>query len=207
MATKSLPNRNPSRKICSVSACPMLVRSRDLCNRHYTMLLRRGTTEPVHRHGVGTTQEDRFWSLVDKTPGFGPQGECWHWTASLTCGYGSFHFNGTRQRAHRISYYLAHHRWPKGFARHTCDNRTCVRPDHLLEGTPQDNVDDMITRKRHRFGERHQFAKLREVNVREILTSTLDAGTLAEKFNIARSTVYDIRRRKIWTHVVVNVEK
>jgi hypothetical protein len=36
---------------------------------------------------------------------------------------------------------------PGYFACHTCDNRCCINPDHLYEGTHMDNVRDMTARK------------------------------------------------------------
>lgn len=34
---------------------------------------------------------------------------------------------------------------------HTCDNRACINIDHLFEGTPKDNIHDMIRKGRHNF--------------------------------------------------------
>jgi HNH endonuclease len=34
------------------------------------------------------------------------------------------------------------------FVCHTCDNGLCINPDHLYVGTPQDNMDDAVARKR-----------------------------------------------------------
>jgi hypothetical protein len=33
---------------------------------------------------------------------------------------------------------------------HHCDNRTCVNPEHIYIGTPQQNMDDMHIRGRWR---------------------------------------------------------
>jgi hypothetical protein len=34
---------------------------------------------------------------------------------------------------------------------HSCDNPACINPDHLREGTPRDNIHDMIAKGRHNF--------------------------------------------------------
>lgn len=34
------------------------------------------------------------------------------------------------------------------YACHHCDNRTCCQPEHLFEGTPSDNVQDMMAKGR-----------------------------------------------------------
>jgi hypothetical protein len=62
-------------------------------------------------------------------------------------------------RAHRISLERKLDRplLPGYFALHTCDNPPCVNPDHLYEGTKQDNNIDIKTR---RPGLRSQSTKL-----------------------------------------------
>lgn len=76
---------------------------------------------------------------------------CWEWqgTRSST-GYGVMHWDGRLTGAHRIAWTLIHEEpIPDGLVvRHTCDNRPCVRPDHLLIGTRADNSRDMVERGR-----------------------------------------------------------
>lgn len=48
---------------------------------------------------------------------------------------------------HRRVYYEATGELPK-VVRHTCDNPRCINPKHLLGGTQQDNMDDMVRRGR-----------------------------------------------------------
>jgi hypothetical protein len=44
--------------------------------------------------------------------------------------------------------------------RHKCDNRKRMNPNHLIPGTPQDNVNDMMERSRHCF---HSKKRAREI--------------------------------------------
>lgn len=102
---------------------------------------------------------ERFWSFVAKGDG------CWEWTGTTSRGYGTLRVgslsNGTRRKilAHRYSLALALGREPVGMVLHHCDNRLCVRPDHLYEGTSSDNMRDAYDRKRivpyDRRGERN----------------------------------------------------
>lgn len=92
--------------------------------------------------------EERFWSHVLKTDG------CWFWTAKINkYGYGEMrigsHADETRRMitAHRLSYIL-HFGEPRDQVLHTCDEPRCVRPDHLYDGTHEDNMRDVRERQR-----------------------------------------------------------
>ena len=97
-------------------------------------------------------RESMFWAHVTKHQG---EDACWEWNAYITTsGYGAL---GTTDSGHREKFY-AHKvsfEWyvgilkPGQMVRHTCDNRPCIRPKHLIPGTHQDNMDDMVERKRH----------------------------------------------------------
>lgn len=88
--------------------------------------------------------EERFWKKVNKTP------DCWEWIRCLSSyGYGKFALNGESITAHRVAFYLEHGRFPEKFLLHKCDNRRCVRPSHLWEGTQADNMHDAIAKGRH----------------------------------------------------------
>ena len=56
---------------------------------------------------------------------------------------------GIRLRAHRFIYETLIGEIPAGkVVRHSCDNRACINPEHLLLGTSYDNSQDMISRNR-----------------------------------------------------------
>lgn len=93
----------------------------------------------------------RFWAKVDRNgPVVRPElGQCWVWTASGRKGYGAFTMDRKIVGAHRVSYMIAYGPVPEGeLIRHKCDNRPCVRPDHLQTGSYMDNTRDMIERDR-----------------------------------------------------------
>lgn len=94
-----------------------------------------------HRGSV----EERYWKKVSKS-------DCWEWTAAKDRqGYGRFKISpdvGTKL-AHHVSLWLRDGEWPKGVVMHTCDNPSCVRPDHLISGaTIGDNNRDMVAKGR-----------------------------------------------------------
>lgn len=109
-----------------------------------------------------------FWAKVRRDP------DCWEWTAATDVGgYGVFQTGHRMSRAHRVSWIIANGPLPEGvLVLHRCDNRRCVRPDHLELGDQQRNVADMDRRGRRargyrvsRRGERHQAAKLSDEQV------------------------------------------
>lgn len=140
---------------------------------------------------------------------------CWEWSGARDAnGYGRLQVGRTSGLAHRVSWELAHGAIPTGqHVLHRCDNRRCVRPDHLFIGVNADNVADRVAKGRSRgpAGTRNAKAKLTEDDVaairRDYRPSPIGrppAGTramaaiLAERYGVTRATIYHIARGWNW---------
>lgn len=142
----------------------------------------------------------RFWDRVDRA------GDCWVWTGSTNKnGYGWFWWNGKNQRSHRVAWELTHGPIESDVkVLHTCDNPTCVNPDHLYPGTDADNMRDKVERGRQTKGEDVNTAKLTRgdvVELREAYASGISMVVLCERFAVSKSQVCRIVRGQSWKHV------
>jgi hypothetical protein len=121
---------------------------------------------------------------------------CWEWTGTRTPhGYGTIGAGGRGGRhrhAHRVAWELFYGPIPNGLeVCHTCDNRACVRPDHLWLGTHRENMLDMAAKGRAPRG----FAKLTDSQVAEVRSSTQSNRQTGELFGIDAAAVSRIRSR------------
>jgi hypothetical protein len=89
---------------------------------------------------------------------------------------------------------------------HKCDNRRCVRPDHLFLGTNYDNVIDKVNKNRQAKGSESGNVILNENEVIEIkyLLKNKYYGyikDISEKYNVSSNCINDIRKNRTWKHV------
>lgn len=131
--------------------------------------------------------EERFWDKVDKC-----DDGCWNWLGSLAGGgYGGIGVNGKMMYAHRISWEISFGKIPNGlWVLHRCDNKRCIRPDHLFLGTHQDNMDDMKSKGRWKGSFPHPISQEQAQQIRNLYDSgKYTQQNLADKFNCSRGTV------------------
>jgi hypothetical protein len=77
--------------------------------------------------------------------------DCMVWSGAInTDGYPRISYRGDcNVKVHRLVYELTHDINITGkVIRHICDNPLCINPDHLLLGTPKENVEDRKLRGR-----------------------------------------------------------
>lgn len=153
--------------------------------------------------------EAMFWAKVDKSE------ECWVWTGEKHAeGYGVFWLWSKRLLAHRVAWLIAHGEWPCPCCLHKCDNRPCVRPDHLFQGTRADNVADMYAKGRARLattgclvsrGEEKWNAKLTADGVKAIralhASGTISGRNIARLYGVSPCTIRRVVHSLTWRHV------
>jgi hypothetical protein len=152
----------------------------------------------------------RFWARVRKADG----DACWEWQGTIDeKGYGRLSVGRKMPRAHRISYEINVGPIPVGLCIcHRCDNRRCVRADHLFAGTVTDNNRDMGRKGRAKWtrhpeltrGSRNPQAKLTEgevLAIRSLLESGERRGDLAASFGVSVQAIHHIAVRRRWRHV------
>lgn len=149
--------------------------------------------------------EDRFWGKVNKLS----INECWVWTGCKEkMGHGRIRVNkSTREMAHRLSYILANGEIPKDkCVCHSCDNPSCVNPNHLWVGSKGQNNTDRASKGRSAkaIGELNNSSKLTNENVIEIknlIKGGVKPKQLAIKFNVSQATIGRIKNNLGWNQV------
>lgn len=131
--------------------------------------------------------------------------ECIVWPFSKKeHGYGQVNVKGDITACHRLVFKLTHGRWPRPTARHTCDNRACINPRHIIEGTQADNMRDKVIRGRAPRGESIPNSKLTNAIVIEIRTKytprhkSYSGIALATRYGVSPSTISEVVSLKRW---------
>jgi len=130
-----------------------------------------------------------FESFIVKTDG------CWYWQGCINeWGYGMYKRN---KKAHRIAFERYYNRAirPGMLILHSCDTPTCVNPEHLREGTHQENMNDKVLRGRCPAKITQQIAN--QIRV-EYATGTIFLKTLSKNYGISITTISNIINGKSW---------
>lgn len=133
---------------------------------------------------------------------------CWIWTGAFRGkeNYGAFYLDGKTLAAHRFSFEFFKNETiqPRMNVLHSCDNRKCVNPNHLEQGTQKKNLSDCVKRGRHipPIGEKNGMSKLTWEDVeeiRKIYTGKRGELTrLAIMYNVGVPCMHTIVKNKHW---------
>jgi hypothetical protein len=139
----------------------------------------------------------RFHSHINKL------GDCWLWTkAKDKDGYGFFKVNRKMIKAHRYMWQLLHGPITSDvLVCHTCDNPTCVKPEHLFIGTHQDNVNDQKSKGRTLPGSKNPAAKLTVDDVKEIrflVHSGWTQTAISEAYGVSQVQIGKVINEQCW---------
>lgn len=116
--------------------------------------------------------------------------------------YPRIYRNGKDRRMSRYIYTLFKGEIPPGLVvRHTCDNRLCVNPEHLIIGTVRDNVNDRMLRKGILRVQQTQNSTLTEDAVKFIRESPLSNSVLAKTLHVNLRNINNVRSKRTWKHV------
>jgi len=147
-------------------------------------------------------QKQHFMGYVKK------EDSCWIWVGGrFDDGYGSYWFNEKNVHANRVSYLLFKGPIPTGmFVCHSCDNPTCVNPEHLWLGTQFENVRDKYNKGRAAVGEKCRQSHLTAQDVADMRTEKkLNPSTpysaIASRFGISKCCTMRIIKGMSWSHL------
>lgn len=191
---------------CSIKSCSRVATAKGLCQMHYMRLLRGGNLDaPIKRPKNAPVTLDWIFDRCEKK-----DSGCLEWRGLKNhAGYPRICFPGRGVMiGGRSVYTLIHGEIPPGkFVCHTCDNPSCLNPDHLFVGSPKENTSDMFSKGRNnaktspesfRRNENHPSSKLSVAQVLEIRKSNKTRQKLADEYGVSKSAINAICLGKTW---------
>ena len=171
---------------------------------------RRKTKEVRHCASIAINDIGEDLAVRLQALGLNKDNGCIIWTGHQNRGgYGEMSLRLTNGRqinmgVHRAAYLLEHGVIPAGkIVRHTCDEKVCFNPKHLIIGTHHDNMQDAIRRGRLNpaNGERsgRTTRTWKEITeIRELYMQGWATPELINKFGIGNRALNQVLQNQTW---------
>ncbi|WP_291365401.1 hypothetical protein [Acetobacter sp. UBA5411] len=164
---------------------------------------------------VSASAEARFLRFVDIDGPMHPEGvvfgQCHVWMGcKLRTGYGRFRIAKAKSTncglalAHRVARALAGYPLFRcETARHSCNNPSCVNPEHILAGSRSDNITDRELWDRNvvKRGQYHHKAVLEQEDVVAIKNDYRSSRQIAISYNVSLTTITRIKNGEGWKNI------
>lgn len=182
--------------LCTIPNCYKVGKTRGLCRRHYSRLMRHG--DPL---GGGTFHGEPMQFIHDALKSDGE--DCIIWPYNKTNnGYGHVRVDGKNRIASNYVCKMAHGAKPddKDDAAHSCGVNDCVNPRHLRWATKPENQADRLIHGTNLRGERSPHAKITEVQALAVmgLKGVKSQRKIAAEFGISNMQVARIHKGESW---------
>jgi len=162
----------------------------------------------ITKRRQGLNPEQQYTYFLSRTRK--DENGCLIWKDSIDWdGYGHTWIDGRTVNVHRfIAAHVAgltlNNLNRHDIVRHTCDNPSCINPEHLIIGTASENMQDASNKGRTR-GENSPHHYLTEEDVRAIRTeyknTRITQARLAKKYNVSQVQISNVITRYSWSHV------
>lgn len=194
-------------KSCSVDGCNTNAHRdaegrRGFCNSHYHRFMRHGDPEG------GRASPNELQKFYEENVISYDGNDCLIWPYGRDVdGYGKMTRDGKTRIVSRILCEDVNGPSPtsRHQAAHECGNGAhgCVSKRHISWKTPAENTADKIIHGTALIGEKNHFAKLVEVQVREIISlrGKEKRYETASRYGITKHAVASIQQGKSWKHV------
>lgn len=140
----------------------------------------------------------RFEKFVMPEPNTG----CHLWMGALRGkGYGSFSIGNKDHIASRVAYELYTGHIPENMVVcHSCNQPSCVNPNHLYIGSYSDNTQQAVRDGRHfvAAGQKNGQVKLTDDQVLAIRKDSRYQREIAKDYGISQLHVSRIKRKLVW---------
>lgn len=188
--------RAPSRKLTAEQIETIRQRRRDSNEPLRKLAKEFGVTHKtiqkvIRRWGYGGRRQPRVAESLSV-----PTTPCWIWEGTPEhTGYGRVKVNGRNCLVHKRAWEVTYGKVPSGLVvRHLCDVRACIRPDHLIVGTYQQNSDDSNGRLRGN----HKITFDQADEIRKLRATGISFAKLGVAFNLDSTSIMRLCRNEIY---------